>query len=283
MTATLSERRTGVNGFTLKLIAVLTMTIDHTAAVLGCGGLYWPMRAIGRIAFPIYCFLLVEGYFHTHSVRKYAGRLAIAAVLSEIPFDLAIAGHFPEYYDQSVMLTLLIGLLTVYLVDHSRFYAEKITENPIIQRILHILLGIFFACAGMALAEWLLTDYGGGGVALILAFYLLRGKPVPLFLAVLAVLLEMNLVSALPIYLTDVNFLLHPSMWLSLLMDSTYLFEGIGILAMIPILCYNGHRGPRPGGKAGQWFFYLYYPLHLGILAAIYAVVDQVPIGELFF
>lgn len=275
MTATLTERRTGVNGFTLKLLAVLTMTIDHTAAVLYLGDLTLPMRAIGRIAFPIYCFLLVEGYFHTHSVGKYAGRLAIAAVLSEIPFDLAIAGHFPEYYYQSVMLTLLIGLLTVYLVDHSRFYAEKITENPIIQRILYILLGIFFACAGMALAERLFTDYGGGGVALILVFYLLRGKPVPLFLAVLAVLLEMNLVSALPIYLTDVNFLLHPSMWLSLLIDSIYLFKGIGILAMIPILAYSGQRGPRPGGKAGQWCFYLYYPLHLLVLVAVAAAMNH--------
>lgn len=283
MTATLTERRTGVNGFTLKLLAVLTMTIDHTAAVLYLGGLYLPMRAIGRIAFPIYCFLLVEGYFHTHSVKKYAGRLAIAAVLSEIPFDLAIAGHFPERYYQSVMLTLLIGLLTVYLVDHSRSYAEKITQNSTVQRLLHAVLGVVFACAGIALAILLHTDYDGGGIVLILVFYLLRRKPKLLLVAVLVTLLEMNLVSVLPVYLTDVNFLLHPSLWWQLLTSCVNVLEGVGILAMIPILAYNGQRGPQPGGKAGQWFFYLYYPLHLGVLAAIWVVIYQIPMGELFF
>lgn len=226
-----------VDGFTLKLIALLTMTIDHTAAVLGCGPLYWPMRAIGRIAFLIYCFLLVEGYFHTRNVGKYTGRLLIAFALSDIPFDLAFAYQWPSWQYQNVMLTLAIGLAAIYLADHSRSYAQRFCQSETQQKVLRALLMLAFSGVGIWLAEFCRTDYGGGGVLLILLFYLFREKPVWLCVSVLAELF--------------VCF---------------GLIETPGILAMIPILLYNGQRGPTPGGKWGQWFFYLYYPLHIGIL-----------------
>lgn len=237
---TTSKSLKRVNGFTLKLIAVLTMTMDHTAAVLGCGPLYWPMRGIGRLAFPIYCFLLVEGYFHTHSVRKYTGRLLIAFVLSDIPFDLAFAYQWPSWQYQNVMLTLAIGLVTVYLVDHSRSYVQRISSSERLQKALWILLTLAFLVTGTWLAEFCRTDYGGGGVLLILLFYFFRKKPVWLCVTVLA---ELFLVFGL--------------------------LETPGILAMLPILLYNQERGPAPGGKWGQWFFYLYYPLHIGILVLL--------------
>ncbi|MCD8354118.1 MAG: conjugal transfer protein TraX [Clostridiales bacterium] len=260
MAAALQSRKC-ISGFTLKLIALITMTIDHIAMVLVVSGpFYWPMRIIGRIAFPIYCFLLVEGYFHTHSVRRYALRLLLAAVASDIPFDLARDGFWPSWYYQNVMLTLAIGLVTVWLVDHSRGWVLALWnrgqkapaetqegERPALtigQKALGWALMAVFSLVGIWLADFCNTDYGGGGVLLILLFYFFRKRPVDLCIAVLV--------------------------------ELTVVFGGVepfGIVAMVPILLYNGQRGPNPGGKWGQWFFYAYYPLHLGILYILYKLL----------
>lgn len=235
-----------VNGFTLKLIALITMTIDHATCVLSdflpfFQENYFIFRGIGRIAFPIYCFLLVEGYFHTHSVRRYVGRLLLAFVLSELPFDLVFSGAFPDWSYQNVMLTLAIGLLTVYFVDNAKHLAAQIVQKEPAQSALQSLMIFAFAILGYLLAEFCATDYGGGGVVMILLFYLFRRRPAWLCVSVFVAM----------------YFLF-------------WWFEAIGILAMIPILLYNGEKGPCPGGKIGQWFFYLYYPLHLAVLAALF-------------
>ena len=119
------------------MIAVITMLIDHTAAsilermlqIMPAWGpitmANWDnwyrldviLRGIGRMAFPIYCFLLVEGFIYTHSKAKYALRLFIFALISEIPFDMAL---FKSYWDMShnnVFFTLWIGLLTIWATD----------------------------------------------------------------------------------------------------------------------------------------------------------------------
>lgn len=97
------------SGSTLKIIAMLSMLIDHIAAVLvdsrAYPELYGAMREIGRLAFPVFCFLIVEGYFNTKNVKKYVGRLLIFGVISEIPFDLAIFGRpGTEFAHQNVFL-----------------------------------------------------------------------------------------------------------------------------------------------------------------------------------
>ena len=119
----------GFSGSTLKLIAIITMLIDHIGAaviarllIAGQGSellykIYYAMRAVGRVAFPIFCFLLVEGFFYTGSRKKYALRLFGFALLSEIPFDLAFSGKILEFGYQNVFFTLLIGLLTIMLFD----------------------------------------------------------------------------------------------------------------------------------------------------------------------
>ncbi|NLC03985.1 MAG: TraX protein, partial [Tissierellia bacterium] len=91
----------------LKIIALISMVIDHYGAIFQSGiDIY---RIIGRLAFPIYAFLLVEGYTHTRDVKKYGRRLLIFALVSELPFDLAFYGKL-SFTHQNIFFTLFIGL-----------------------------------------------------------------------------------------------------------------------------------------------------------------------------
>ena len=115
------------------------------------------MRQIGRLAFPIFCFLIVEGYYHTHDVRKYMGRLFVFALISEIPFDLALKPGWFYPLKQNVYFTLLIGLWTIWTMDQFRF-----------RRMLRLVI----ALCGMTFARGLMTDYSFRGVFLIVVLYL---------------------------------------------------------------------------------------------------------------
>ena len=112
------ERRWGLNGFTLKWIAMLTMLIDHTGMVLFPQ--YRIFRIVGRLAFPIYCFLLVEGAVHTSNWKKYVSRLILFALISEIPFDLARSGQIVAADAQNVFFTLSFGLLAVIILKEQK-------------------------------------------------------------------------------------------------------------------------------------------------------------------
>lgn len=183
------SNRFGITGSTLKLIAIFTMLIDHIgAAVLfpymqwkfpevitalqGASPLayftlsppsatYLTMRLIGRIAFPIFCFLLVEGFVHTRDVKRYALRLGVFALVSEIPFDLAFADRVLEFGYQNVYFTLLIGLVTIAAAD--RFAQDDL------KRYLPLVIGA-------VTAQLLTTDYSAFGVIFIFLFYQYHGN-----------------------------------------------------------------------------------------------------------
>ena len=98
----MNVKQQGISGYWLKVIAVISMLIDHTSAVIleqipGLENPAFLMRIIGRLAFPIYCFLLVEGFYHTRSRAKYAGRLFLFALISEVPFDLAFSRRMCDF------------------------------------------------------------------------------------------------------------------------------------------------------------------------------------------
>lgn len=151
----------GLSGSTLKLIAMLCMLIDHIGAILLVGSpYYYNCRAIGRLAFPIYCFLLVEGYIHTHDVKKYGRRLFFFALLSEIPFDLAFSRSVVDMRHQNVFFTLVIGLGALYIIDR--------IQNPGLKAALFL--------GAMMAAELLKTDYSWAGVAAIAVIYITREK-----------------------------------------------------------------------------------------------------------
>ena len=130
------------------------MALDHTGAVLYPSQIW--LRCLGRIAFPIFCFLIVEGFFHTHDVRRYMGRLGVFALISEMPYDLAFRGVPLEYAHQNVFFTLLIGIGMVVLLERNR-------EWPVKAVILLL---------AMWLAVLIRSDYNFRGVLLIFVFYI---------------------------------------------------------------------------------------------------------------
>lgn len=228
-----------INGFILKMIAILTMLVDHTGAVLFPDQMIF--RYIGRIAFPIFVFLIVEGFYHTRSIRKYEIRLLIFALISEIPFDLAFRGHILEFSYQNVFFTLFLGLV---MLDVIRIVRMKSVLAGTAAEILVLVLFIFAA-------YMLKTDYDAGGILLIYVFYKLRGRPLWQSAALLAV--------------SYVFF---------------GLVECPSVIAMIPISLYNGKRGFEKSGAysgtrksigaaAAKYVFYLFYPVHLLILYGI--------------
>lgn len=173
-----------ISGTGLKRLACVSMLLDHIGASCLEAGLLadFPaglplssyqafytldlvLRFIGRLAFPIYCFLLVEGFLHTHDVRKYCLRLLAFALLSEVPFDWAFFNRpfYPAY--QNVYWTLLLGMLAMALLQ--RFRSDRLSGA---------LLQIAAAAACAAAAELLRTDYGATGVLLIVVLYALRAS-----------------------------------------------------------------------------------------------------------
>ncbi len=188
------KRGGGLSGSTLKLIAVAAMLVDHTgAALLGrmiltgvyritSAGpvpvadpaalyrVYQCMRGVGRLAFPIYCFLLVEGFLRTGNARKYAARLGLFALVSEVPFDLAFKARSLEFHYQNVFFTLLLGLTALMALDWARSlegFPNRIWQRGI--RLAVSVAAVFVCCLA---AHFLHTDYGARGILCIVILYL---------------------------------------------------------------------------------------------------------------
>jgi len=221
-----------LSGSMLKLIAVISMLVDHTAHVLmnsfefmgikiyGNYTVYYVMRLFGRLAFPIFCFLIVEGFLHTRSVKKYCLRLAVFALVSEIPFNLMLSGKIIDLNHQNVYFTLLFGVVALALYNHLDNHLLKFCA-----------VGAMFAAAGI-----LNTDYGMNGVVLIVLIYILRESP-------------------------SIQMLV-----------SYFILPSVGRLfsfaAFVPINMYNGERG----FIKSKWLklaFYIFYPVHISVLVAI--------------
>lgn len=149
----------------LHIIAMTFMLMDHLWATL-LPAQDW-LTCVGRLAFPIFAFMAVEGYFHTHSFKKYILRLLLFAVLSEIPFDLMYGGTWFYPFHQNVIWTLLIGLAGIHLMEKARKKQKLWIFLP--TAVLVMLVGSALGTVGMA-------DYYGAGVLTLFAFYFFRGR-----------------------------------------------------------------------------------------------------------
>ncbi|HCA05211.1 MAG TPA: TraX protein [Ruminococcaceae bacterium] len=225
------EKYRFISGSALKVIAVITMLIDHvalmfmrdsTVVLLSFGKnsltLYYFLRCVGRIAFPLYAFLLVEGFLHTRNRLKYGVSLAVMALVSEFAWNLEHTGTL-FYSEQNVMFTLLAGYLAMCATERFKTDALKLTA------IMAVLTAAAFT---------LHFDYGFQGFAFILLLYLLRDMAVVRDVLGICVL---------------------PSQW-------------IGGLAFLPVAFYNGKRGFIKGAVL-KYAFYAFYPAHLFVIYLI--------------
>ena len=245
---TISEKkRFGLSSSALHIIAMAFMLCDHAWATV-LSSQEW-LTCVGRIAFPIFAFMIVEGYFHTRSVKRYLLRLLIFALVSEIPFNLMVGGGAIYPFHQNVMFTFLISLALVWWIDSVR--KKGILWKSIIISALAVLTGFIAGFAGM-------VDYYGFGVLTVLVFYFFRGKKWWCILGQIVCMYIIN-VEGLGGYYYPITI-------------GGFYFElqqqGIALLALIPVWFYNGSRGIT--AKWFKYFCYAFYPAHILVLVILW-------------
>ena len=314
-----TNKTKGIPGSTLKIIAIVAMLIDHTAAIVlddflaghypvsytaenvalfyqQYGAIYYLdmfMRCIGRFGFPIFCFLLIEGFMHTHDIKKYIRNLFIFALVSEIPFNLGFDSTLfnPDY--QNVFFTLLIGVLTltgIKYVGEEKKWSEKLTPLFYLASLcLGALLGyeLHNGELGSFIVGFTQTDLG-------FVFFMIVGAIVGL--AVMLINFNKWDADKKNAFTFGVIFVIAGTLiadllktdysgWGVLTIVVMYLFRnnykkriGWGVftlcfcsllevwafLMLIPVARYNGKRG-----LSLKYFFYAFYPVHILLLYLI--------------
>ena len=215
----------------LKLLACGTMLVDHWALLFGKD--LW-FRALGRLAFPIYCFLISEGMAHTRNRRRYFGRLALMALVTEPIYDLAF---YPRaiWQGQNVLWTLLLGGVLLDRLEQARGPLEK----------------LFWFLLIPLVGELLGVSYGLWGILLIALFGLTRGQPGEILSQTMGMALLSLCMGSIPIAVLGMNI-------------PVQLFS---VFAMVPIGLYSGRKSTKSPWVSRA--FYLFYPLHLLVLTGI--------------
>lgn len=231
--------------FTLHIMAMIFMLCDHLWGTIIPGN-DW-LTCIGRLTFPIYAFLIVEGYFHTKSLKKYVCRLLVFAVLSEIPFNLAMGSSLFFPIHQNVLWSFLISIGLIH-------WNEKVKEKKVWKRILVIIASVCIASIGGIIT---FVDYYNAGILMVLVFYFFRDKKWWCYLAQLVCMWYINF-EMLGGLSYEVN-----------VFGQTHFIarQGFALLALIPIWLYRGKQGYH--SKALQYTYYAFYPVHLLILGFI--------------
>ena len=236
----------------LHIIAMTLMLMDHLWATL-LPAREW-LTCAGRVAFPIFAFMAVEGYFHTRSFKKYILRMLLFAVLSEIPFDLMYGGTWFYPVHQNVLWTFLLSLLGVWLMEQVRKKGKT---------WMYLLVCVLVVLAGLVLGTLCMVDYYGGGVLTVFVFYFLHGRKWWCFLGQLAALywLNVELLGGLmyPVQLFGMEFELCQ--------------QGFALLALIAIWLYRGRQGYH--SKPFQYLCYAFYPVHMLLLVVVLNFINR--------
>lgn len=239
----------GLTGSTLKIIAIISMALDHFSQIILKQGIILNapysmftntqfsvilfladiFHILGRIAFPVFCFLLVEGFFHTHNLKKYFLNLGIFAVISEPIYDWAVSGTIFSLEQQNVLFTLLLGLCVLTLI-------KRFERN--------IIVSIVLTLVGATLSYLCRLDGWYYGICLIAVFYLFYHKRV-----------LKNILAILGMYICGLDFSLLG------LIEPNFL---LAASSLIFINLYNGKRGIKL-----KYFFYWFYPAHLLLFTLI--------------
>ncbi|MEW9096397.1 MAG: TraX family protein [Clostridiaceae bacterium] len=227
-----------MNSTTLKLFAIIAMLLDHIGTVLYPQVIIF--KLIGRLAFPIFCFFIAEGYLKTRNKKKYMLRLFICALISQIPFTLVFRQAFGEsFFALNTIFDLFLGLVAIYLYDNSK-------SKYRIAFVWVIAIAAFF----------LRIDGDFTGVFSIYFFFKYHDSFKDIVKnQIFLILMSQLAYSAYMLLLgVPVQYLLSLDMLMQLL----------AILALIPIKLYNGEKGFNI-----KYLFYAFYPVHLSLLYLI--------------
>ena len=244
------KRRFEVTSMGLHLMAMVFMLCDHLWATVVDGN-DW-LTCVGRLAFPIFAFMIVEGYFHTRDLKKYVKRMLLFALISEIPFDLMTAGGLFYPLHQNVMFTFLLSIGLIWLNEDAKRRGNKVVI---------VLAGISTVILGYLLGTFTFVDYYYAGPLTVLAFYFFRGRKWWCYLGQFAALwfINLELLGGLVYYVelfgTEVRIVQ----------------QGLALLALIPIWLYRGKQGYH--SKWFQYTCYAFYPVHLLVLALLQMLI----------
>ena len=237
-----------MSAFLLKIIAVISMAFDHSGYIIFNKFSYF--NYIGRLAFPIFAFQISEGYFHSKNIKKYIFRLFLFALISQIPFMLFLStvrntSIFSwDNFSLNVFFTLLLGLVAIMFYDN--------IPNKILAIVPAILLSLF--------ADFINTDYGFYGVAIIVLFHIFRNNK-------LLKTLAFSLVTFIR-YFENIFAISQVNNTYNITLSSNWVPSFIlclcTILPIIFILFYNGTKG-----KSTKYLLYFFYPVHLVVLSLI--------------
>ena len=282
-----------LSGFWLKIIAIITMTLDHAGFFMGSDTpLALTFRFIGRLSLPLFCFLITEGAIHTKSFKKYALRLGIlASVISLVVIGdeiLQISGGILKA-EGNIFIDLLLGALSVYCLMQKKWYIKVLALIPILFSVYTFIGSCLEACGCNGEILWcpffLRGEYHWFSVTLIVGFYLahyLKDLFIKYHSSISGIDVEnykdtnlernaINIFSVVMLVTISVGFyicgVLMPA-------ETVYWSPEVQLIAMASgafILLYNGVRGYNK--KWFQYGSYIYYPLHLIIIYAIYAIM----------
>lgn len=229
-----------LNALTLKLLAMGLMVCDHLWATI-LPGCTW-LTNLGRLAYPIFAFQIVEGFYETHDRKQYGKRMLLFALLSEIPFDLMTEDVLFYPFHQNVMFTFFLAMLLMGWMERVRENRWKFLVVSVLCFILAYVLGILT-----------MVDYFDGGILIVLLFYWTRGLRFGMLLQVLGLWYICSQI--LMGQVLTVTVFGHPV---------EFYQQSLALFSLIPIWLYNGERGYH--SRAMQYAFYGFYPGHMLLL-----------------
>ena len=251
----------GIDSFTLHILAILFMTLDHSWNVFFVNQNQIWMNLLGRLAFPIFAFMLVEGFYKTENRSKYLKRIFIFAVISEIPFNLllstSIFGSPSIFFPyNNVLWTFGIALYMLVLI-------EKIKNKDNLPVTVKIFGKIIISILAMFITHLIGSDYLEYGIMTVLVFYFFRSRKWWNFVAQV-------------ILLTWINIFLIPRYDFSFYLFGNKIYapvQSFAIFSLVFIWLYNGKQGIH--NKITKYMFYSFYPLHLLLIVMIYIFLKK--------
>ena len=246
----MEKRKFDISSVGLHIFAMIFMLMDHMWATVFTNT-QW-LTQVGRLAFPIFAFMIVDGYTHTKNLKKYVIRLLAFALISEIPFNLMTGGRVFYYVHQNVLWTFLIGIGLMHLNELARKKGKL---------WLTALTAISTVALGYILGYITFVDYNAAGILTVLLFYFFRGRKWWCMLGQLAGLYYINVELLQGLYF-EVELFGH---------NFEIVQQGIAVLSLVFIWLYKGRQGKK--SKVFQYFCYAFYPAHMLILWIIMNLV----------